>query len=253
DEIVPGVANYYASTFFDGSDYVSVLVKTREGRPIKIEGNELSTVTNGGTSAVAQASVLSLYDNLRPKGPIANGEVTTYKDADKSIASKLEEIQAKGGNIRIVSSTIISPSLKHAIKEFSAKYPGTQQVTYDAVSFSGILDANASSFGKRTIPAYAFDKANVIVSVGADFLRDWVSPVEFMSQYAKRRKISKSNPNNLSKHFQFESILSQSGSNADKRVVVKPSQEDAVVLALYNAVANLVGAATYSNPSLDDA
>jgi MoCo/4Fe-4S cofactor protein with predicted Tat translocation signal len=237
DEIVPGVANYYASTYFDGSDYVSVLVKTREGRPIKIEGNEMSPVTKGGTSAEAQASVLSLYDNFRPKGPIANGNKTSWAEADKNISEKLGEIQAKGGQIRIVSSTIISPSAKNAIKEFTAKYPNTKHVTYDAVSYSGILEANEKSFGIRAIPSYAFDKADVVVSIGADFLRSWVSPVEFAGQYAKKRKVTKENPNNLSKHFQFEGILSQAGSNADKRVVVKPSQQDAVVLALYNAVA----------------
>jgi len=237
DEIVPGVANYYASTYFDGGDYVSVLVKTREGRPIKIEGNDLSPVTKGGTSAESQASVLSLYDNFRPKGPIANGNKTSWSKADKKIAETLDAIQAKGGQIRIVSSTLISPSAKNAIKEFAVKYPNAKHVTYDAVSYSGILEANEKSFGKRAIPSYAFDKADVIVSIGADFLRSWVSPVEFSSQYGKRRKVTKENPNNLSKHFQFEGILSQAGSNADKRVVVKPSQQDAVVLALYNAVA----------------
>jgi MoCo/4Fe-4S cofactor protein with predicted Tat translocation signal len=236
DEIVPGVANYYASTYFDGADYVSVLVKTREGRPIKIEGNELSPVTKGGTSAAAQASVLSLYDNFRPKAPVANGEEVSWSDADSEITSKLEAIHAKGGQIRIVSSSVISPSLKHAIKEFVAKYPNTKQVTYDAVSYSGILDANEKSFGKRVIPSYNFAQADVVVSVGADFLRNWVSPVEFSSQYAAKRKVNKENPDNLSKHFQFEGILSQAGSNADRRVVVKPSQHDAVVLALYNAV-----------------
>lgn len=251
DEIVPGVPNYYASTYFDGADFVNVLVKTREGRPIKIEGNDLSPVTLGGTSAGAQASVLSLYDNTRPKGPIANGNKATWEAADKDITAKLEAIAAKGGAIRIVSSTIVSPSLNNAIKEFAVKYPTAKHVTYDAVSYSGILEANEKSFGKRGIPSYHFDKADVVVSVGADFLRSWVSPVEFSALYAKKRKVTKSNPNNLSRHIQFEGVFSQAGSNADKRVVVKPSQEDAVVLALYNAVASLAGAGTFANPSLD--
>ncbi|MFM7153394.1 MAG: TAT-variant-translocated molybdopterin oxidoreductase, partial [Bacteroidota bacterium] len=77
DEIVPGVANYYASSFVNGGDYCAVLVKTREGRPIKIEGNSLSSVTKGGTSARAQASVLSLYDNRRIQfaGKVKDGQV----------------------------------------------------------------------------------------------------------------------------------------------------------------------------------
>src|ERR1051325_2454857 len=109
EEITPGVANWYASTYFDGHDYASVVVKTREGRPIKIEGNELSKITMGGTNARVQAAILSLYDSSRLAGPTANGSATTWANADKEIGGKLAAIAAKGGNIRILSSTIISP------------------------------------------------------------------------------------------------------------------------------------------------
>lgn len=236
DEIVPGVASYYASTYFDGADYVSVLVKTREGRPIKIEGNELSPITYGGTSAAAQASVLSLYDNHRPKGPTFQGKEISWATADKEILAALDNIKATGGQIRILSSSIISPSLKHAIKEFIVAYPNTKHVSYDAISYSGMLDANEKSFGKRVIPSYDFEKADIIISIGADFLGSWLSPVEFAAQYARRRKINKQQSDNLSKHIQIESVLSLAGANADQRIVVKPSQQNAVVLALYQAL-----------------
>ncbi|MBK7122988.1 MAG: TAT-variant-translocated molybdopterin oxidoreductase [Chitinophagaceae bacterium] len=70
DNVIPGIANYYASTYINGGDTISVVVKQRDGRPIKIEGNELSTITNGGTNAQAQASVLDLYDNTRLRYPM---------------------------------------------------------------------------------------------------------------------------------------------------------------------------------------
>ena len=82
EEVTPGVANFYASTFYDGHDYASVLVKTREGRPIKIEGNDLSKVSHGATSARVQSSVLSLYDGSRLNGPLAKGNPTTWKNVD---------------------------------------------------------------------------------------------------------------------------------------------------------------------------
>ena len=177
DEIIPGVANWYASTFFDGHDYSSIVVKTREGRPIKIEGNTLSKVTMGATNSRTQASVLSVYDSTRLRGPKAKSGAAwadkSWEDVDKEIGGKLAS--AKG--IAIVSSTIISPSTYRAIGEFSAKYKNVSHVTYDAVSYSGMLKANLSSFGKAMIPTYNFDKADVIVSLSCDFLGNWISPV----------------------------------------------------------------------------
>ena len=235
EEIDPSVANWYASSFADGVDYCSVLVKTREGRPIKIEGNKYSSVSKGGVSARVQASVLSLYDNERLKGPLANGKATTWGDVDKTIKSQLEEIAVKGGKIRVVSSTILSPSTKSALAEFMRKYPTAKQVVYDANSSSGILQANQISFGKAALPSYDFSKADKIVSIGADFMGTWISPVEFAKQYAVNRKVGKNNKK-MSRHYQFETILSLSGSNADHRTPIKPSQEGLVVAEIYSIV-----------------
>jgi MoCo/4Fe-4S cofactor protein with predicted Tat translocation signal len=229
EEITPGIANWYASTYFDGHDYCSVLVKTREGRPIKIEGNKLSKISHGGTSARVQASVLSLYDAERLKGPMAKGSESTWDKVDSEIGSKLS------GNIRILSSTIISPSTKSVLANFKAKYPTAKHVMYDAVSYNAIAKAN-----NGIIPSFNFDRANVIVSFAADFLVNWLSPVEHSWQYAQGRKLNKGKKT-LSKHIQFETILSLTGSNADLRVPIKPSQIGVAVLNLYNAIASKVG------------
>ncbi|MEZ4948423.1 MAG: TAT-variant-translocated molybdopterin oxidoreductase [Saprospiraceae bacterium] len=222
DEIVPGVATYYASSFVQGGDYCSVLVKTREGRPIKIEGNTLSEVTKGGTSARAQASVLSLYDNNRIQhaGTIENGKVKkmSWDDLDKEVMSKL----AAGTGVRIVTNTVMSPTTKKVFADFQAKYPNTEVVTYDPVSSSAILEANQESFGQATIPDYRFDRASVIVSVGADFLGTWISPVEYAGQYIKNRKVEGKGAK-MSRHIQVESTMSLTGSNADNRILIKPS------------------------------
>lgn len=242
EEIVPGIANYYASTFVNGSDVCSVLVKTREGRPIKIEGNTLSGLTNGGTSARAQASVISLYDGARLRSPKKSGQKTSWAIVDAEIVQKLATTQ---GDIVILTPSLISPTTKQAIRDFQARYPRARQVSYEPISTAGMLYANEKSFGRKSLPSYNFDKADVIVSIGADFLGTWISPVEFAGQYAKNRKISKENPR-LSKHWQFESYMSIAGSKADKRFSVRPSEEGAVVAALY---AELSG----SSASLKDA
>jgi MoCo/4Fe-4S cofactor protein with predicted Tat translocation signal len=250
EEITPGVANWYASTYFDGNDYASIIVKTREGRPIKIEGNELSKITMGGTNARIQASVLSLYDSSRAQGPTgADGASITWDTADKEIGAKLAAIAAKNGAIRILTSTIISPSTKAALADFTTKYPTTKIITYDAVSYSGIAKANAQSFGQEGIPSYNFDKADVVVSIAADFLGNWLSPIEYARQYAKLRKVSKEHTK-MSKHFHFESNLSLTGANADYRTPVKVSEHGKVIVNLYNAVAKILGGSALSSSAL---
>ncbi|MFT5167333.1 MAG: MoCo/4Fe-4S cofactor protein with predicted Tat translocation signal [Saprospiraceae bacterium] len=251
DTIVPGVANYYASSFVKGGDYCAVLVKTREGRPIKIEGNSMSPVTGGGTSARVQASVLDLYDVNRLQGPAVRGEngttKTSWADLDNAVKGKL----SAGSKVRIVSNTILSPTSKNAIADFTASFANTKLVTYDAVSSSAMLEANESSFGEKVIPNYSFDKADVIVSIGADFLGTWISPIEYAAQYAKNRKIKSVKGATMSRHIQVESGMSMTGSNADNRILVKPSEQGAAIATLYNEVAGLAGGSKVSAPNLN--
>src|SRR6186713_58729 len=137
-DIDPSVPNYYASTYLNGGDYCSIVVKVREGRPIKIDGNALSNVSKGGTSAQVEASVLSLYDNSRLRGPKVAGAKASWEDLDKQVIDKLSAIATAGGKVVIVSNTILSPSTQAAIDKFKAKYPTTQQVVYDQVSQYGM-------------------------------------------------------------------------------------------------------------------
>jgi molybdopterin-containing oxidoreductase family iron-sulfur binding subunit len=148
DEIIPGVANYYATTIYDGRDYASVLVKNREGRPIKIENNK--TCTN----ARVQASVLSLYDSARLKTPLKNGVETEWTIVDSDIKDRLSKITDK--KIILLTATILSPSIISLVETFSKKYTNVEHIMYDAVPYDGILNANEESFGLRAIPSYFF-------------------------------------------------------------------------------------------------
>lgn len=245
EEVTLGVANWYASTYYDGRDYSPILVKTREGRPIKIKGNNIYTA--GGPNARVFASVLSLYDSARLSGPTSNGKPSNWSTVDKEINDKLSAITSKGGAIRILSSSIISPSTKAVIDEFTAKFPTTKLITYDAISYAGIAKANAKSFGKEVIPTYAFEKAKVVVSIGADFLANWIE--DYSVGYSKNRKVSRGK-SDMSKHYQFESNLSLTGANADERIPVKVSEQGKVAVNLYNAVAKLIGGSTIPSSPL---
>lgn len=254
EEITPGVANWYATTFFDGHDYSSILVKTREGRPIKIEGNELSKLNGSGTNARTQAAVLSLYDSTRLRNPKMKGNAPAAAPAADSTAtgtaaktewgvdqswaevdSAIQQRLRASKGIAIISSTIISPSTMRAIGDFKKEYANVQHVMYDAVSYAGVIKAHASSHGKAMIPTYNFDKADVIVGIGCDFLGNWLTGPETERQYGMTRKVS-AEKKTMSKHFQFEAQLSLTGANADERFPVKPSEFGAVALGLLSAV-----------------
>ena len=248
----PTISDYYASTYSEDGEYAAILVETREGRPIKIEGNPQSNVSYGRTTARVQASVLSLYDIDKLKGPKRGDADIDWATADREIVNQLNSVAGKGGAIRIITSTIMSPATKAVVADFIAKYPTARHITYDANSVSGITQANQSSFGKAVIPSYDFSKADTIVSVGADFLGTWVAPIEFMGDYAKGRRIGAigGGKKTMSRHYQFETGLSMTGANADYRTAIKPSQEGLVVAALYNKVAAKLGGAAISTASV---
>jgi molybdopterin-containing oxidoreductase family iron-sulfur binding subunit len=241
-DIIPGVSKYYATTYVQDGDILPILAKVRDGRPIKIEGNDECAYTGGKTSARAQASVLDLYDMNRlthPKRKVGDKfeEVPTFEQLDKMISAAM----AGAANPVLLTSTITSPTTKEII----AKYAGLKHVQYDADSFSGMLMANEATFGKRAIPSYNFANAKVIVSLGADFLGTWLSPVEFARQYSQTRKL-KDGESQMSRHLHFESHMSPTGACADERFTHRPSEAGSVALALHAA---LVGNA--ATPSLN--
>ncbi len=232
EEVTPGIANYYASSYKGGS----ILVKTREGRPIKIEGNPNCAINKGGLNAQDQATVLDLYDVSKLKGPLFKGTENSWEDIDQHVKGELNKIQASGKTIAIVSSTINSPSTKTVIADFTTQFPATKHVTIDPISYSGIITANEASFGKAVLPQYRFDKANVIVSFGADFLGSWISPVQFTKQYVSNRNLASLQEKKMSRHIQFETGMSMTGTNADSRIAIKISEEGPALLALYAAI-----------------
>jgi len=247
EDITPGVANWYASTFYDGEDFASILVKTREGRPIHVKGNPRfginrnPALAKGSINARINSSVLSLYDSARLQGPKTRGadnsiqdegnhvNATTWADADAAITKGLTAASASGKRMVMLTGTLMSPSSKSAIESLKAKLPTLEHVQYDAISYSGVTNANAKSFGKRVFPSYDLTKADVIVSVDADFLSSWGSTTENTWQYANRR-----NPAGpMSRHFQFEARMSLTGANADARVPLKVSELPKAVVALH--------------------
>ncbi len=223
DEIIPGVPNYYATSMGDGFDFANVLVKTREGRPIKIERNDLA---NSDVNARVQASVLSLYDQNRLMAPTIDKEEVSWDTFHNNVSNMMDAMA--GSDVVLLTQTLASPSTSKLIKDFTAKYTNVRHVIYDTVSSSEAATAFQKTFGTRGLADYDFSKADIIVSVGADFLGDWQGG-GYSGSYSQGR-IPKNGK--MSRHIQFEANMTLSGANADMRVLATPSQQKEILKAL---------------------
>ena len=221
-EVTPGVANYYASTYYDGQDYVNVLVKTREGRPIFIKSNTETGL--GRVNARVNASVLSLYDEARLQGPRLNGQASDWNAVDQAVSANLQG----GGRSVLLTNTVLSPSLRRAIGD-----AGIEHIQYDAIDYGAFRKASELDFGVATFPLYNFDEAEVVVSIAADFLGSFGDAVMYAEGWSKTRKPEKGK---MSRLHAFETNMSLTGSNADYRSMVKPSEQGKVATALLNAI-----------------
>jgi MoCo/4Fe-4S cofactor protein with predicted Tat translocation signal len=231
EQIIPGVADYYATSVFDGFDFANLLVKTREGRPIKIDNNTISGA-NFTANARIHASILSLYDNMRLKEPKIGGKDSTWSAVDSKIKSSIVDAKAKGGQVVLLTNTLASPSTEKLIGQFIASNPNAKHIIYDAVSSSDALDAFETVYGERALVDYDFSKASLIVSVGADFLGDWQGG-GYDSGYTQGR-IPKNGK--MSRHFQLESNMTLSGAAADKRFAMSTANQKQALVHIYNIV-----------------
>ena len=235
EQIRPGIANYYATAIADGFDFASILVKTREGRPIKIESNtEVNAL--GGANARVHASVLSMYDTQRLQGPKGNGQDISWEDLHKQVGAKLAALAATGKEVVLLTQTFASPTTAKIISEFTTKYPNVKHVAFDTVASSEAVDAFEAAYGVRGLADYDLSKAEAIVSVGADFLGDWQGG-GYDSGYSKTRIPQQRNGKaQMSKHFQFEANMTLTGANADVRVPATPTAQKNILAHIYAGI-----------------
>jgi Fe-S-cluster-containing dehydrogenase component len=224
EAIVPGRAYWMASTCHGCPARCGILVKCRDGRPIKIEGNPDHPLSRGGVCAVGQATVLELYDSQRLSGPVVERRRVGWPQADAFVAEKLRTAR----KVRVVSSTLGSPAAARAIGAFLSQFEDGRHVTYDVPSCSAIADAHERTHGVRVIPRYRFDQAKVIISIDADFLDTWISPVQFTKEWSGREAGSW--------HTQLEPRMSITGSKADQRLRLHPADYNSLLSHLASAL-----------------
>jgi Fe-S-cluster-containing dehydrogenase component/anaerobic selenocysteine-containing dehydrogenase len=240
-EFTPGVSSWFASVCGGCSASCGVLVKVRDGRPIKLEGNPDHPLSSGGLCALAHGMVFGLYDPERLRQPLIASRPASWEPIDREITRKLAAIKQSGGKVRLLTGPITGPTSVETIQKFLAQFSDAKHITYQPVSTDAIRQAHLRSHGTNAIPSYRFDKARLVVSFGADFLGTWISPVQFTRGYAKARNLQNGEREML-RHVQFESRLSLTGSNADTRVKVSPREETQALLYLAKLVAISNGA-----------
>jgi len=237
-ELTPGKATWYASTCGGCSAGCGVLVKVRDGRPIKIEGNPDHSLSRGGLCAVGQASLASLYDGDRLREPLIDGKGTTWDRLDAEVNGRLAAYRTSG-TVRLLTPTLVSPTARSIAANFLAQFGDARHVVVDPVSHSGMREAHRRAFGTPTIPSIDIDKAKLIVSIDADFLGTWLSPVQFARARADRR--SPDSPDGLLRHIQYESRLSLTGGSSDRRVGLAPREVAGALLLLGRIILDRAG------------
>jgi molybdopterin-containing oxidoreductase family iron-sulfur binding subunit len=231
EQIIPGIADYYATSMFDGFDFANLLVKTREGRPIKIENNTIEGAKFSANARV-HASVLSMYDNMRLKQPKVDQKDATWSDVDAKVKASLADAKATGAQVVLLTGTLASPSTEKLVSEFLVNNPTAKHVVYDAVSSSEALDAFQAVYGERALAEYEFEKASTIVSVGADFLGDWQGG-GYDKAYAQGRVPKQGK---MSKHIQLEANMTLSGAAADKRIPMSVAEQKQALVKIFSIV-----------------
>ncbi|UOF02318.1 TAT-variant-translocated molybdopterin oxidoreductase [Bdellovibrio reynosensis] len=245
EEVTLGIANYYSSAYFDGSDPIATLVKTREGRPIKIEANN-NTPFSRGLDIRSQAALLALYDPERLQGPKrnlfnekkSNSQVVDVKweELDKKIVAELQK-----GDVVILTGPVASPATRAVIGDFAQGF-NAKHVVWDAFANEEVQQGQKASYGEAVVPNYRFDKAKMIVSVDADFLGTWIAPTTYTAQFTEGRRDIK----NMSRLVSFDSHYSLTGANADIRMKIKPSQQLDVVMGLIHEIVVNKGNSVYA-------
>ena len=196
DAITPGVPNWYASTCGECAASCGVLVKTREGRPIKLEGNPNHPVSRGALCARGQASLLNLYDPDRLQGPVAvdrdrgTFEKASWEQIDAAVVRALSKIKQSGQGVAFLTGVVNGPASRQLIQDFLARFGESRWVSYEAVVPEEIGLGQELAYGRRMTPRYRIEQAKLIVGFGADFLGTWLSPVEFAKVFPQGRKVA---------------------------------------------------------------
>lgn len=248
EDITIGIPNFYASTCTACPNACGILIKTREGRPIKVDGNPEHPINKGKICAAGQANIMNLYEPNRLKEPMIKSGTTftsvNWLDADTKIIDELSKAAAAGKEIAVISHTITSPATKLLFEDFTKKFTTAKFYSYELVSSINKLNAVKKSFGKDGLPVVKWNDAKIILSLESDFLGREGNFVEAQRLYSESRDVMKKK-GEFSKLYVVEGGFSLTGANSDYRIKLRTDAIEEFVYALINAL-------TGNNTALDE-
>jgi MoCo/4Fe-4S cofactor protein with predicted Tat translocation signal len=232
DGVVLGRPNFFATAMPFGADAVGVLVESHEGRPTKIEGNPDHPSSLGSTSAMVQASILSLYDPDRAQTTLYTGEIRSWSAFLDAAPAMTTNVKAtNGAGFRILTGTVTSPTLAWQINKLLAQYPQAKWHQWEPAVCDGAKEGGKLAFGRYANTVYVPGKANVILSLDADFLASGPGHISYAKQFARRRELEGTN-DSLNRLYVVEPTPSVTGSNADHRWPLRASDMELFARAL---------------------
>ena len=239
EDVVPGVATWYATVCGECPAGCGMVVRTREGRALKVEGNPEHPINRGSLCIRGQASLQGLYNPDRFAGPLrrqamdAGGnsalQPVEWQDAQQQLVEQIQTIRSGGraGRMAIVTP-LMTGTLDGLVGQW-AEAVGARRIAYEPFAYEALRAANRITFGRDAVPQYDFSTPDFLISFGADFLETWVSTIEHTRAYAEGRRLA----NGGSARFvQIEPRLSLTGASADEWLKSEPGSEMLIASAM---------------------
>ncbi|MGE0131149.1 MAG: TAT-variant-translocated molybdopterin oxidoreductase [Blastocatellales bacterium] len=236
DGLVPGKPQFYATAMPLGGVASGLLVESHQGRPTKVEGNPDHPSSLGGTTVYEQASVLNLYDPDRSQTALNLGDPRTWGEFLNWFSQALDKLRAQqGAGLRILTETSTSPTLGDQMKRLQAEFPQAKWHVYEPANRNGARLGTQAAFGEPLNTVYQFDKADVVLSLDADFLTNGPGSVRYARDFMSRRRLTEG-AKEMNRLYVAESTLTATGAKADHRLPIRASEVEAFALAVASAV-----------------
>ncbi len=248
EDVIPGIAQQYATTMPFGTSSYGIVVESHEGRPTKIEGNKLHPSTLGSSNAMIQASMLGLYDPDRSQKVLQKGKEKTFDDFTAFWVEKFASYKdTKGEGLAVLSESFASPTLARLKKNFEKTFPKATWATYEPVSDENIYLGLKFAAGKDLQPVYDYSQADVILSLDSDFSLTESEDITANAGFAAGRTIE-DEQSKMNRLYVVETAFSGTGGVADHRLVIKQHE----IVRFVNALAKKLGVkGSQETPNVD--
>jgi molybdopterin-containing oxidoreductase family iron-sulfur binding subunit len=261
EELIPGRPLFYATAMTLGGSGVGLLVESHMGRPTKIEGNPDHPASLGATDLFHQAAILTFYDPDRSETVTVRGETSTWEaalgeipiDGVSSLRRAMrEQRKRRGAGLRLLTETIVSPTLHRQIQDFLRVFPDARWHQYEPINGDAARRAARLAFGEPVGTHYDFKKADVVVSLDADFLACGSGCVRYAGDFMSRRRVrtaaAEAHKAEMNRLYVIEPGVTCTGAKADHRLALRPHEIEAFARALAAHLGVIGGGPNPSGP-----